>query len=98
MYTYIHKFTYTHSLSLSLSLSLYHTHTHTHSRIMIINPQGEVHNPLNQTRISSYDGLRELVDLMFPPVVENREVLINIMYLCVYTHARTRRSPAPPRR
>eukprot|EP00277_Geminigera_cryophila_P005355 CAMPEP_0179423546 /NCGR_PEP_ID=MMETSP0799-20121207/11075_1 /TAXON_ID=46947 /ORGANISM="Geminigera cryophila, Strain CCMP2564" /LENGTH=385 /DNA_ID=CAMNT_0021197863 /DNA_START=12 /DNA_END=1169 /DNA_ORIENTATION=+ len=44
------------------------------SRIMIINPQGEVHNPLNQTRISSYDGLRELVDLMFPPVVENREI------------------------
>ena len=40
------------------------------SRIMIINPQGEVHNPLNgQARISSYDGLRELCDLMFPPVV-----------------------------
>mmetsp|Transcript_41865 Transcript_41865/g.132003 ORF Transcript_41865/g.132003 Transcript_41865/m.132003 type:complete len:778 (-) Transcript_41865:51-2384(-) len=44
------------------------------SRIMIINPQGEVHIPINQTRISSYDGLRELCDLMFPPVVEEREV------------------------
>jgi len=43
------------------------------SRIMIINPQGEVHNPVNQTRISSYDGLRELCDVMFPPVDENRE-------------------------
>jgi phosphatidate phosphatase LPIN len=44
------------------------------SRIMIINPQGEVHNPLNQQQISSYDGLRDLCDLMFPPVLEEREV------------------------
>lgn len=36
------------------------------SRILIINPQGEIHNELNQAYTTSYDGLRELVDLMFP--------------------------------
>jgi len=34
---------------------------------------GAIHNPLNNSLVSSYDGLRELVDLMFPPVVEERD-------------------------
>jgi phosphatidate phosphatase PAH1 len=33
-------------------------------RILIINPAGEIHNPFNN---------RELVDQMFPPVVEERD-------------------------
>ena len=28
---------------------------------------------MNNSLVSSYDGLRELVDLMFPPVVEERD-------------------------
>lgn len=43
------------------------------TRILIINPAGAIHNPLNNSLVSSYDGLRELVDLMFPPVVEERD-------------------------
>ena len=54
---------------------------HTHSRIMIINPQGEVHNALNQQQISTYDDLRKLCDKMFPFVNKDREVIA--------THART---------
>jgi phosphatidate phosphatase PAH1 len=42
-------------------------------RILIINPAGEIHNPFNNQMVSSYDGLRELVDQMFPPVVEERD-------------------------
>lgn len=35
---------------------------------MCMHRAGEIHNALNQSFVTSYDGLRELVDLMFPAV------------------------------
>ena len=37
------------------------------------NLSGEIHNALNQAFVTSYDGLRELVDLMFPFVSDKSE-------------------------
>jgi phosphatidate phosphatase PAH1 len=34
---------------------------------------GEIHNALNQAFVTTYDGLRDLVDLMFPFVMPSNE-------------------------